>query len=137
MHSDQQRFVADHEPIAMTVLAKSYVRPGGLDWRPYIVMDGDVAVGVLALAFSERACELYHLAIDAGSQRRGFGTAALAAVVEMVKREHPGCRELSLTVHAENLAAQALYRARSFEPSGEIRHGEPVWRLALLPQGPG
>lgn len=131
MHADQTRFVADHEPVALVILAKSYVRPGDMDWRPYVIMHGDLCVGLLALAFSESACELYHLAIDADRQRQGFGTAAMAAVVQTVEREHPTCRELSLTVNPENLVAQALYRAHAFQPSGETRHEEPVWRLQL------
>lgn len=131
MHVDQLRFVADHEPVALVILAKAYVRPGGLDWQPYVVMHGDLCIGFLALAFSESACELYHLAIDVDWQSRGFGTAALATVVQMAQREHPECRELSLTVNPENIVAQALYRTRGFHASGETRHGEPVWRLPL------
>lgn len=30
VHPDQQRFVADHAPIAAIALAKAFVRPGGL-----------------------------------------------------------------------------------------------------------
>lgn len=32
----QQRFIADYAPIALVVLAKAYVRPGGRLWLPYI-----------------------------------------------------------------------------------------------------
>lgn len=32
VHPNQQRFVADYEPIAAIVLAKAYVRPGRSGW---------------------------------------------------------------------------------------------------------
>ncbi len=32
VHPEQQRFIADCTPIAAIVLAKAYIRPGGLLW---------------------------------------------------------------------------------------------------------
>ena len=37
VHPEQQRFIADHEPIAAIALAKAYIRPDGLVWLPYVI----------------------------------------------------------------------------------------------------
>lgn len=124
---DQLRFVAGHQPVALVVLAKAYVRPGGLAWEPLAVVRGDRVVGVLALAHAPTHSELLHLAVDASQQGRGVGTAAVALVVAHVEATRPACGEVRLTVHPDNERAQRLYRRAGFRPTGEERDGEPVW----------
>jgi hypothetical protein len=34
VRTDQVPFVADHQPVALVILSKCYVRPGGNDGRP-------------------------------------------------------------------------------------------------------
>jgi len=126
---DQQRFVADAVPVAAIGLAKAYIRPGGMVWLPYAVVADDDMVGFLMLAFPP--CWMYHFFIDQRYQGRGYGSLALAAFIEMVRREHPTCKHIQLTVHPENLAAQRLYTRAGFVATGDILYGEPVYRLAL------
>ncbi|MDW3220430.1 MAG: GNAT family N-acetyltransferase [Acidimicrobiales bacterium] len=132
VRDDQLAFVADHQPVALVILAKSYVRPGGRSWEPLLVRDqaGSV-VGVLAIEHGERTCELRNVAIDQDSQGRGLGTAAARAVIEWVRRPGGHCRELAVSAHPDNTAARRAYRAAGFGWSGERRDGEPLMRLLV------
>ena len=76
-----------------------------------------------------------HLAVDAGMQGRGVGSAAVALVVAHVTRTRPDCEQVRLTVHPEDERAQRVYRSSGFLPSGQLRDGEPIWLLDLKPGG--
>ena len=131
---EQQRFVADHTPIAAVALAKAYVRAGGARWAPYGIYAGEALIGFVALAYRQDApdeCWIFHFFVDQRHQGRGYGSATLRRLVEMVKREQPECRSLRLVVHPENHAAQRLYTAAGFRPTGAERWGEPEYALAL------
>ena len=140
---DQLDFVADFQPIAALVLAKAYVRVADRTWVPYAIMagGGDAAggahtrmVGLLALAYMPGSHDdywLFHFFIEQRQQGRGYGTAAVQAYIELIRREYPLCRVLHLSVHPENVTAQRLYSAAGFAPTGEVRWGELVYRLEL------
>jgi diamine N-acetyltransferase len=128
---EQLPLVAGYQPVALVILAKAYVRADDLDWEPLALTSARSVVGVLALAHSPGRTELLHLAIDAGTQGRGMGSAAVALVLAHVARTRPGCREVRLTVHPENERAQRLYRRAGFVPNGQMRDGEPIWLLDL------
>jgi diamine N-acetyltransferase len=128
VHPDQLHFVADHQPVALVILAKSYIRPGDVDWVPHaIVDDNDTMVGLVALAHDASTCEIHHLVIDAPLQGQGLGRAAVGAIIEQLRQRAPTCRTLTLTVHPDNHQAQRLYRSAGFAPTGAVRHDEPVW----------
>lgn len=129
--ADQLRFVAGHQPVALVILAKAYVRPGDLDWEPLAVISEGSVVGVVALAHSEGYTELLHLAIDVTRQGQGVGSAAVTLVLAHVAGSRPGCQEVRLTVHPGNTRAQRLYRSAGFSPNGAMRENEPIWTLAL------
>lgn len=61
--------------------------------------------------------------IDARWQRRGWGAAALEALLRDLASRHPKARLLALTVSADNAAAMALYQRGGFGDSGERYHG--------------
>jgi diamine N-acetyltransferase len=130
--TDQQlRFVADHQPVVLVILAKAYLELGDKRWTPLAIVDDDRGlVGVVALADRAGMCEVLHLAVDWRHQHQGIGTHALAAIVAFA-RGALGCAHLELTVHPENERAQRLYAGGGFSPTGEQRHGEPVWSRAL------
>lgn len=129
LEPDQLRFVADHEPVALVILAKAAVGEGGATWRPLAVVSEETIVGVLALAEHDLDGWLFHLVIDRARQGEGFGTAAMSAVVALCREM--GLQRLSLTLHAENAVAQRLYRSTNFQPAGDRKFGEDVWTLAL------
>jgi RimJ/RimL family protein N-acetyltransferase len=128
---DQLRFVADHQPVVLVILAKAYLELGDTRWTPLAIVDDDSGiVGVVALADRAETCEILHLAVDGRHQRQGVGTRALAEIVAFAY-EALGCAHLELTVHPENESAQRLYAGGGFRPTGSQRHGEPVWSRAL------
>ena len=59
VHPNQQRFIADYEPIAAIVLAKAYIRPGGLVWQPYALYAEQCMIGLIALAFEPNSSDKY------------------------------------------------------------------------------
>ena len=59
------------------------------------------------------------------------GKQALQALIEFIKKRFAGCRTIHITVHPENERAIRLYTAAGFQPTGEERWGEPVYRLTL------
>ena len=133
---EQQRFVADYAPTAAIALAKAYVQAGDAAWALYGIYAGETMVGFVALACTPAAPDerwIFHFFIDQHQQGRGYGTAAVRRLVELVRREHPACRSLRLVVHPENRAAQRLYAAEGFEATGAERWGEPEYALALRP----
>ena len=138
VRAEQLRFVADSQPIALVMLAKAYVRPGGLTWAPYAIFLGDEPVGMLQVADNPSGdadtCWLYHFFVDAGRQGRGIGTAALRAALALIAREHPAAREVRLTVHPDNAAARRLYEREGFRVTGEQRDGEDVFVWGLSRQ---
>jgi diamine N-acetyltransferase len=135
VRADQQRFVAEVVPVAAIVLAKAYIRPGGMIWLPYAILVNAEMVGMLALAYppeTHNPCWMYHFFIDQAHQGKGFGKAGLAAFIQLVRSAHPSCEEIRLTVHPENERAQRLYAQAGFQPTGDILHNEPVYRLGLV-----
>lgn len=128
---DQLRYVAGHQPVALVILAKAYVRPGDLDWEPLVVTAGASAVGVVALAHATAHSEILHLVVDVDRQGQGVGAAVVELLLAHVAQTRPGAQEVRLTVHPDNTRAQRLYRRRGFSPTGEVRDGEPVWSRSL------
>ena len=128
---DQLRFVASHQPVALVILAKAYVRPGDLDWEPLAVTAGASVLGVVALAHASTHTELLHLAVDVLKQGQGIGSAAVELLLAHVAETRPGAECVRLSVHPDNGRAQRLYRRRGFSPTGEVRDGEPIWSTNL------
>jgi ribosomal protein S18 acetylase RimI-like enzyme len=128
---DQLQYVAGHQPVALVILAKAYVRPGDLEWEPLAVTLGASVVAVVALAHAPAHTELLHLAVDAPRQGQGLGSAAVKLLVAHVRETRPAAEDVRLTVHPGNARAQRLYRSRGFLPNGELRDGEPVWLLDI------
>ncbi len=134
VHPAQLRFVAEYEPIAAIALAKAYIHLGGATWTPFAVYQDASMVGFFELARWTDApdqCWIFHFFIDQRYQGRGYGKAALACLIDLVRREHEAPNALLLVVHPENKPAQQLYSAAGFRLTGTVRWGEPVYRLAL------
>lgn len=128
----QQRFVAEHVPVAAIALAKAYIRPDGLTWLPYAIYAAHDMVGFVAIALEPDQpddCWVFHFFIDHNHQGRGYGRAAMQALILLIKQTQPTCTGMCLVVHPENAAAQLLYRRMGFEATGEERWGEPIYRL--------
>lgn len=134
VNADQLHYVAGHQPVALVILAKAYVRAGDLEWEPLAVTLGASVVAVVALAHAMTHTELLHLAVDAPRQGRGLGSAAVELLLAHVRETRPDADDVRLTVHPENAWAQHLYRGRGFLPNGAVNDGEPVWSLNIKPR---
>lgn len=134
---DQRRFVASN----LQSLAEAYV------WReaaePYGVYAEDEMVGFgLLFPFAdgldddavpepgtERGYVIVRLMVDARFQGRGYGRAALEAIVDLVRSR--GLGTLRLSVVPENVQALDFYRRNGFAETGEIHGGEIVMERQL------
>jgi diamine N-acetyltransferase len=70
------------------------------------------------------------LMIDRHHQGKGYGRAAIAAVIEAV-REIPESHVLYTSFAPENTHAARLYASVGFQPTGRELDGEPIVRLLL------
>lgn len=138
VHPEQQRFIADHVPIAAIALAKAYIRPGGLLWIPYAFYADTEMIGFTELAYEPGSKDnywIFHFFIDHHYQGQGYGKKGLELFLQYIKGHHPLCQSIQLTVHPENQRAQHLYTGAGFRPTGTQMDGEPVYRLALSSMG--
>jgi diamine N-acetyltransferase len=134
VHPDQERFVAGMSPPVALALAKAYVRPSGMPVVPFAIYADERMVGFWSLTYEPGSADNYwinHFLIDRRYQGRGYGKAALAAIVAMLNDQHPLCRSVGLTVHPDNHVAQRLYQSFGFVDTQEIVYGELFYRLAL------
>ena len=131
----QLPMVASHQPVALVILAKAYLRPEDHDWEPLAVVDEGVTVGVFALVHSEDSCQIRHFAIDVRHQNRGVGRLAMSAIIEYVRTNRPLCRRMVVTFHPDNHPARRLYLGAGFVATGVQENGEPVCTLILQREG--
>jgi diamine N-acetyltransferase len=73
---------------------------------------------------------LWRLLIDAGQQRRGYGTAALDLVVNYV-RDRPGAVELVTSAVPGEGSPMSFYERFGFHPTGGMLDREHVYVLPL------
>jgi diamine N-acetyltransferase len=78
----------------------------------------------------EKRGYISRLMVDARSQGQGYGRAAMAEVVDRLKRE-PGLHDIQTSYHPDNEAAAALYASLGFRETGEFVNIEVVVRIPL------
>lgn len=123
--------MTEYEPVALLILSKSYIGEGGLKWEPFAIYAGDTMVGIVAIAHSGLECQVFNFLIDHSFQGRGYGRAAMDAIIDHVREELPDCNELTLTSHPRNTRAQKLYGSVGFVATGKERDGVPLWLFDL------
>ncbi len=123
----QLGLVAEFEPVAYVILARTYVGYEGGVWHPLIAVDEE-PVGVLAIVDEGATWALRSFMIDAAHQGRGHGRAAVLAAVDYARER--GASALRLTVNPTNGPARALYESLGFT-YGEPRGTDLGMRLAL------
>jgi ribosomal protein S18 acetylase RimI-like enzyme len=131
VRDDQVPFVADHQPVALVILAKCHVRPGGHVWTPFLAFADGAPVGVAAVAVEGDRAHLRHVAVDHRRQGRGLGRELVDALVAAIRRTQPGCRSVVVTAHPDNEVALALYESAGFRRTGAVDGIEPVLTLDL------
>ncbi len=129
----QRHLVAD----AATTIAEVAYEPGA---EAMVIIAHGEAIGLIALVDPARAieldpddppgtAELWRFMIDAGYQRKGYGTAALMAAKDTAVGW--GCRHMSLYVSTAEDSAKRFYLARGFSATGR-RLGEQTQLLCSL-----
>ena len=133
----QDRFVASVEQSLRDAVAYAHAKP-----RYWTVNDGDEVVGFVMLSdgVAPEVVEadphmvspyfLWRLLIDHRHQRRGYGGAALGALVEYV-RTRPDADALYTSAVPGEGSPQPFYERYGFVPTGDIADDEVVLRLDL------
>ncbi|WP_158881289.1 GNAT family N-acetyltransferase [Rhodanobacter sp. L36] len=83
----------------------------------------DSARSVSGRDFDQPALGLRSFFIDRCWQGRGFGRAAMDALITDAMQRHRYAGLLVLTVHTTNTIALKLYRRAGFTDNGELYHG--------------
>lgn len=129
---DQKKFVAS----VKKSLKQARTTPQASPWYRAVYAD-DVPVGFVMLSWAVPpgtrgvvgSYFLWRLLIGAEFQGRGYGRAALAEIIELVRAD--GATELFTSYQPGKGEPWPFYRGFGFQPTGEIDDGEIVLRLAL------
>ena len=108
----------------MKSLAYCYIYSGYC--HPFGIYDGNQMVGYTMIRHRPEinACTVWHLLIDKAYQRQGYGTSALAAVLDYIRTEPFGkLDKVLIACHLENSVAYRLYQRFGFR---EVRRGENI-----------
>ena len=126
LHPGQEAFVADN----IDSIANASVEP---TFVPLAVYAGDELVGFAMYGQhppETGAWWVIRLMIDREHQGKGYGRAAMEAVIAMMA-ERVGCAEIVTSFNPANAVAAGLYTSLGFQPTGEIEDDEPLLRLRL------
>ena len=125
VEQSQRRFVA---PVSYYLALCAY---GGSPWRPLAVRDGEEVVGFVMWGIDpeDESFWIGGLIIDRRHQRRGYGRAVVAQLLE--RAASGGHREAALSYDARNTPAQSLYASLGFVETGELADDETVARRRL------
>src|SRR4051794_1141739 len=123
---EQEEFVSPN----LYSLAETYVEP---TWTPLAIYAGDQLVGFAMFGRDDATGQwwIMRYLIDTRHQGRGYGTAALPLLIDLIVERH-GCNELFLGYDPSNEVAKRLYERMGFAPTGEMLEGEVVARLDLI-----
>ena len=118
-------------------LARCYAKQFGDEFEhlPHLIRAADEVVGYVTTACDRNSADDYwidDIMIDAEHQGKGYGRAAMLAVIKMIVARYPQCRGVQLTCFRTNTSAAALYQSLGFEPTGSVdqEFGEPNYKLS-------
>lgn len=121
----QLEFVA---PVANYLALCAY---GDSPWRPLAVRAGEEVVGFVMWGVdpADESFWIGGLVIDRRHQRRGYGRAVVAGLLERAVSD--GRREAALSYDPRNTVARSLYASTGFVETGELEDEETVARKRL------
>jgi len=119
----QESFVA---PNAVSI-AQAYFNKNA--WFRALYHD-DTPVGFMMLHqdLDQGQYYLWRFMIDKNHQGKGYGKEAMGLIIEHVKQS-PNAMELTLSCDPGDDGPENFYKKLGFEFTGEIKHGEKVYRL--------
>jgi diamine N-acetyltransferase len=123
--SEQADFVSPN----LYSIAEAYLEPS---WTPLAIYTGNDLVGFAMFGRDDETGRwwIMRYMIDARHQGRGYGTAALPGLIDLIVERH-ACSELFLGYEPSNEVASHLYARMGFAPTGEMAGGEIIARLDL------
>lgn len=130
VEDNQQSFVANNT----YSLAQAWLYPDTA--KPLAIYYGEEMVGFAMLDTNYKdgkangICDLWRLMIDRKHQGKGFGKAAMQAVLHYA-REELHAREMRTAFVPGNTVAEKLYKGCGFVPNGELDGDEIVLMLDL------
>ena len=113
-------------------LAQAYVYRD--QCQPFGIYDDERMAGYVMVIYDYDIPEydIWHMMIDEAQQGRGLGRAALAQVLEYIRKKPFGDSDrVALTCNRDNVGALHLYRAFGFEPTGVEDEDEIELALTL------
>lgn len=122
VREDQKEFVAP----ATGILARGYVYRG-CKAKVFVIENSETAVGLaLVREFTDESLgyDLQQFMIDRRYQRRGYGSAALALILDELRKEGH-YDHVELCVKKADVAAIRLYEKHGFVDSGYIDEDVP------------
>ena len=122
---EQKRFIASNAKSISQAHFSSF------SWFRAIQVD-DTPVGFVMLYLDpdKPTYEIWRFMIDRKYQRKGYGTAAMEAVIEFV-RSLPYAQELYCSIVPENGAAATFFSRLNFFYTGEWHGNEKIMKLEL------
>jgi len=127
---DQRRFL--ETPSVLYGVAEVQFHP---TYIPYAVYDGDTVVGFAVYGCTPEDAARWWIPlilIDHRYQGKGFGRAAMQAIIVSIRQQAPDCREIALSYKPDNVAAERLYLSLGFEKTDEIdERGQVTARLIV------
>jgi diamine N-acetyltransferase len=123
---DQAEFVAPN----VRSIAEAYLEP---TWTPLAIYAGDELVGFALFGRDDETGRwwLMRYMIDAKHQGKGYGTAALPVLIDLMVDRHD-CGEIYLDYSPGNDVAERLYARVGFAPTSESEEGKIMARLDLV-----
>ncbi|MBA3869929.1 MAG: GNAT family N-acetyltransferase [Anaerolineae bacterium] len=126
--ASQTQFVASN----MFSLAQSKYEP---ECIPLAIYDDEQMVGFVMYKSEDyglaKTWFIERLLIGADHQKKGYGRAAMTALIERLRSQH-GYNAILISFIPGNDIAQKLYSDLGFKDTGELEEGELVYRLALI-----
>ena len=108
---------------------------------PFAIVHGETVVGFTMVAFEDGEdvnsnSEIYWMSrfmIDENHQGKGYGKAAVTALINFIKTNPHGCevKYFYTAVVPNNHIATKLYERMGFVKTGQVLGGEDVMRLIL------
>ena len=128
LHPGQEDFVAENA----VSIAHASVEPTFVQLAVYA---GEEVVG-FAMYGQHPSGDWWviRLMVDRARQGKGYGRAAMEAVIAMMA-ERAGSAEIVTSVVPANAVAAGLYASLGFRLTGEVEDGEPLVRLRLADRG--
>lgn len=123
VEKEQEHFVASN----VFSIAQAKVLP---ECAPLAIYSDETLIGFAMYAMDREDQEycIYRLMIDSRYQSRGYGKAAMEALISLI-REDKTHHIIYISFEPENERAKALYESLGFVPDGRMVEDEVVYML--------